>query len=51
MFIGINYFYEGGPTWPEGVAGDEERGCHGCFWYNPDKWRQSLNALIDQHQR
>lgn len=49
-FIGINYFYEGGPTWPEGVADDDERGCHGCFWYNPDKWRQSLNTLIAQLQ-
>jgi len=49
-FIGINYFYEGGPTWPEDLADDDERGCHGCFWYNPDMWRQSLNALIDRQR-
>jgi hypothetical protein len=49
-FIGINYFYEGGPTWPEGVPDDDERGCHGCFWYNPDKWRRSLNALIERQR-
>lgn len=50
-FIGINYFYEGGPTWPSNIAEDDERGCHGCFWYNPDKWRQSLNDFVDNHGR
>ncbi len=45
-FIGIEYFYQGGPTWPEHIAADDERGCHGCFWYNPDEWRRSLNDLI-----
>jgi hypothetical protein len=49
-FIGINYFYEGGPTWPEDVPEDDERGCHDCFWYNPDTWCQSLNALIDRQR-
>lgn len=46
-FIGINYWYEGGPRWPEGVTPDDERGCVGCFWYHPDKWRQSLNEAIN----
>ncbi len=50
-FIGLNYFYEGGAQWLETIAEDDERGCHGCFWYNPDKWRQSLNALIEQDQK
>lgn len=47
-FIGINYFYEGGPIWPSGVPDNDEQGCQGCFWYNPEKWRESLNRLIDQ---
>ncbi len=49
-FIGIEYFYQGGPTWPEYIAADDERGCHGCFWYNPDEWRRSLNELIARNQ-
>jgi hypothetical protein len=48
-FISVNYFYAGGPTWPEDIAPDDERGCHGCFWYNPEKWRQSLNELIAKY--
>ena len=50
-FIGINYFYEGGPFWPADIPTDDEQGCQGCFWYNPDKWRQSLNEFIEQRKR
>lgn len=50
-YIGINYFYEGGPSWPENIPDDDERGCHGCFWYNPEKWRQSLNELVASIQK
>lgn len=50
-FIGIKYFYEGGPFWPQDISWDDERGCHGCFWYNPDKWRKNLNELISQQQK
>ncbi|MEO6726716.1 MAG: hypothetical protein ABIU20_00180 [Blastocatellia bacterium] len=50
-FIGINYFYEGGPNWPSDIAENDERGCQGCFWYNPAKWRESLNRFIDQKQK
>ena len=49
-FIGINYFYEGDSSWPAGVSDHDERGCEGCFWYNPEKWRESLNHLIEQKQ-
>ncbi|MFQ3581798.1 hypothetical protein J8C06_13725 [Chloracidobacterium validum] len=45
-FVGINYFYKGNSIWPEDIPWDDERGCYGCFWYNPEKWRQSLNDLI-----
>lgn len=45
-FIGINYFYAGTAIWPDDVPFDDERGCHGCFWYDPETWRQSLNELI-----
>ena len=46
-FIGINFFAEGGSQWDTNLAPDDERGCYGCFWYDPDKWRQALNELIE----
>ena len=49
-FIGINYFYEGGPNWPAEIHENDERGCQGCFWYDPEKWRQGLNKLIEEKQ-
>ncbi|MHC4648267.1 MAG: restriction endonuclease [Planctomycetota bacterium] len=45
-FIGINFFYEGGQWWDAQYESCEERGCGGCFWYNPELWRQALNKLI-----
>lgn len=45
-FIGINYFTKGGPNWDTKISSDEERGCFGCFWYDPDEWRLELNKLI-----
>lgn len=45
-FIGINYFYEGGEMWDRNIADDDERGCFGCFWYDPETWRNSLNAEL-----
>jgi hypothetical protein len=47
-FIGINYFAEGDAYWPEGISSDDERGCKGCFWYDPDYWRDSLNAELSK---
>jgi len=47
-FIGINYFAEGGPRWNPSIPDDDERGCFGCFWYNPSVWRTSLNSTLDQ---
>jgi hypothetical protein len=45
-FIGIAYFAEGGPHWNPAIPADDERGCFGCFWYNPHVWRQALNATL-----
>jgi len=45
-FIGINYFYEGGEMWDENIADEDERGCLGCFWYDPETWRNSLNSEL-----
>jgi hypothetical protein len=46
-FIGINYFAEGDSQWNPNMPQDDQRGCYGCFWYNPDAWRTSLNFLLD----
>lgn len=47
-FIGINFFYTGGSLWDNTYASDDERGCEGCFWYDPYKWREALNELIEK---
>ncbi|HUS73894.1 MAG TPA: hypothetical protein VMY06_12595 [Sedimentisphaerales bacterium] len=49
-FIGINFFYEGGPRWDRQYESCDERGCRGCFWYNPELWREALNELIADRQ-
>ena len=48
-FIGIDFFAEGGPLWDKKYQPNDERGCHGCFWYDPDKWRKALNEFIEEH--
>jgi hypothetical protein len=48
-FIGINFFAIGGPKWDPQYPTDDERGCYGCFWYDPDVWRQEINVLVEKH--
>lgn len=45
-FIGINFFYAGERNWDPDIPDDDERGCIGCFWYNPTEWRTALNLLL-----
>lgn len=47
-FIGINFFYEGGSNWDSKIPVDDVRGCQGCFWHNPDKWREKLNNILEK---
>lgn len=50
---GIEFFYEGGPEWPDDVprtGAEAEEGCVGCGWYDLERWRQELNAFIKQNQ-
>ena len=49
-FIGIDFFAEGGSQWNPSIPEDDERGCYGCFWYNPDAWRTALNFLLNSLQ-
>ncbi|ARN56654.1 hypothetical protein [Sedimentisphaera salicampi] len=46
-FPGIKYWYKGGEEW-KGKTENDPAGCIGCFWYNPYKWRESLQKLIDK---
>jgi len=45
-FIGIDFFYTGGKNWDASINPHDERGCQGCFWYDPEKWRKALNLVI-----
>jgi hypothetical protein len=43
-FPGIYFWYEGNENWT--VEPHDEKGCVGCFWYDPYKWREELNKII-----
>ena len=45
-FPGIYFWYEGNENW-QGESECDERGCIGCFWYDPYKWREELNKKIN----
>jgi hypothetical protein len=44
-FPGIYFWYEGDEQWR--TEPHDERGCVGCFWYNPYKWREEINKLVN----
>ena len=46
-FPGIYFWYKGDENW-SGVDMYDENGCEGCFWYNPYKWREELNNLVNK---
>lgn len=45
-FPGIEFWYVGDKSW-QGVSKSDENGCVGCFWYDPYKWREELNKVIN----
>ena len=42
-FPGIYFWYEGDENWT--AEPHDEKGCVGCFWYDPYKWREELNKI------
>ena len=47
-FPGINFFYKGNKNWDKNIDFHNSKGCEGCFWYNPEKWRKALNLIIQK---
>ena len=45
-FPGIYYWYKGNENWQGNK--NNEKGCVGCFWYDPYKWRQALNKIVNK---
>lgn len=50
-FIGIDFFAVGEEKWDSKIASDDERGCYGCFWFDPDMWRDALNSFIEEKEK
>ena len=48
-FPGIYFWYEGNENW-RGKDKFDENGCIGCFWYDPYKWREELNKIVNKKQ-
>jgi len=47
-FPGIKFWYKGSESWDEEVSNDDEKGCVGCFWYDPYTWREELNKIVNK---
>ncbi len=45
--FGISFFYKGDENWGS-FSKFDERGCHGCGWYDFAKWRNALNRFIKE---
>ena len=51
IIFGVEFFYQGGPDWPEKTpknGKDAEQGCIGCGWYDISKWREELNLFLNK---
>ena len=47
-FPGIYFWYKGNKHWDKNIDKHDERGCMGCFWNNPYKWRDELNEIVNK---
>lgn len=46
VFPGIYYWFRGGKMWDKDIDKHDKRGCEGCFWNDPYKWREALNRIV-----
>ncbi|ELV6764329.1 hypothetical protein SHO10_000323 [Campylobacter jejuni] len=44
-FPEIKFWYRGNEKW-QGEDDNDEKGCVGCFWYDPYRWREELNKFL-----
>ncbi|WP_281980723.1 hypothetical protein [Tenacibaculum mesophilum] len=44
-FMGIKWYYAGNENWEKEFA--DESGCHGCPWYDIEKWKNELAKRLD----
>jgi len=51
IFPGINFFYQGNKMWNKNIDPHDSKGCEGCFWYDPYKWREALNLIIQKIEK
>jgi len=47
-FPGVYFWYAGDEKWNDKINNHDEAGCEGCFWYNPYKWREELNKIVNK---
>jgi type II secretory ATPase GspE/PulE/Tfp pilus assembly ATPase PilB-like protein len=47
-FPGIYFWFKGNKKWDEKIGKYDKKGCEGCFWNNPDKWREEINKVVDK---
>ena len=45
-FPGIYFWFKGGKDWDRKIDKHDKKGCEGCFWFSPYKWREELNKII-----
>lgn len=45
-FPGIYFWFKGDENWDKKIDKHDKKGCEGCFWNNPYKWREELNKII-----
>lgn len=45
-FPGIYFWFKGGKNWDKKIDKHDKKGCEGCFWFSPYKWREELNKII-----
>lgn len=47
-FPGIKYWNKGKKDWDKSIDKNNEAGCVGCFWYDPYRWRDGLNDIVNK---
>lgn len=45
-FPGIFFWFKGDGKWDKKIDKHDKKGCEGCFWFSPYKWREELNKVI-----